>query len=96
MEIFDLFSNHGNLKELVIPPKRNEHDKRFGLERFKDVEDIRLLAVKLDNIFIDNIKIHANVRRFNMHKVESKEGGIKNHVGDTCEYERGSTKNVWC
>lgn len=79
-EIFDLFGNHGILKEVVISPKRNKQGKRFGFARFKDVEDIRVLIVKLDNIFIDNIKIHACVPRFDRYKGEFKGGGSGNQA----------------
>lgn len=34
-----------------------------------------VLAVKLNNIFIDNKKMHANVPRFNSYKGYSKGGG---------------------
>ncbi|XP_058775601.1 uncharacterized protein LOC131649870 [Vicia villosa] len=63
-EIFGLFGCIGEIVEVVIPPKRNKLGKRFGFARFKDVEDVRRLAVKLDNVFIDGTKIHANPPRF--------------------------------
>lgn len=47
-----------------ISPKRNRSGKQFGFARFIDVEDSRLLDVKLDNILINNVKIHANVPKF--------------------------------
>lgn len=53
------------MREVLIPHKINKVGKRFDFARFVEVEDIRLFAVKLDNIFIDNVKIHANVPRFN-------------------------------
>lgn len=47
----------------MIPPKLNKFGKRYGFARFTEVEDARLLAVRLDNIVIDEKKIHANVPR---------------------------------
>lgn len=69
------------MREVRIPPKRNKVGKRFDLARFVEVEDIRLFAVKLDNIFIDNVKIHANVPRFNRAEKVFK-GGFQG-VGDS-------------
>lgn len=46
--------------EVVISPRRNKFGNCFGFTRFKEVGDDRVLAVKLDNIFIDKKKIHAN------------------------------------
>ncbi|CAK8570132.1 unnamed protein product [Lathyrus sativus] len=62
--IFNLFREYDNVKEVVIPPKRNKLGKRFGFVRFTDIDDVRVLALKLDNIFIDSVKIHANIPRF--------------------------------
>lgn len=60
IDIFQLFGCIGDVVEMVIPPRRNKLGKRFGFGRFKGVDDVRLLAVKLDNILIDDKKIHAN------------------------------------
>lgn len=49
---------------MVIPPKRNKLWRRFRFARFKDVEESKLLAVKLDNVIIDGRKIHVNPLRF--------------------------------
>ncbi|XP_058749783.1 uncharacterized protein LOC131622758 [Vicia villosa] len=62
--VFDLFGCHGDVVEVVIPPRRNNLGKRFGFARFVGVEEARLLGVRLDNIIIDGKKIHANVPRF--------------------------------
>lgn len=62
--IFGLLGCIGEIVEVVIPPKRNKLQKRFGFARFKEVEDVRMMAVKLDNVVIDKAKIHANPPRF--------------------------------
>lgn len=41
---------------MVIPPKKNKLGKRFGFAGFVAVDDARILAVRLDNILIDDKK----------------------------------------
>lgn len=63
--IFNLFVEHGELSEVVISPKRNKFGKRFGFARFIGVDHCRMLAIKLDSIFIDSKKIYVNIPKFN-------------------------------
>ncbi|XP_058741851.1 uncharacterized protein LOC131614255 [Vicia villosa] len=63
-DIFELFGFHGDVVEVVIPPRKNKLGKRYGFARFVGVDDARILAVRLDNILIDRRKIHANIPRF--------------------------------
>lgn len=63
-DIYDLFMKHIDIIEIMIPPKRNIFGRRFRFTRFKKVEDEKLLAIRMDNIFIDNKKIHVNIPRF--------------------------------
>lgn len=65
IQILNLFVVHGELKEVVIPPKRNKFGKRFGFARFIGVDHCRMLAIKLDSIFINSKKIYVNIHRFN-------------------------------
>ncbi|CAK8572723.1 unnamed protein product [Lathyrus sativus] len=71
---------------MVIPPKRNKFGKRFGFTRFSEVEDGRILAVKLENILIDNVKIHAKIPRFSRgqsnRKEETKRRGVNQNYND--------------
>ncbi|XP_058765713.1 uncharacterized protein LOC131639233 [Vicia villosa] len=64
MDLFKLFGCVGEVVEVVIPPKLNKFGKRFGFARFKEVEDGRMMAVRLDNILIGGNKIYANQPRF--------------------------------
>lgn len=50
-DVYDLFNCHGDVVEVVIPPKKNKLGKRYGFARFMNVEDTRMLAVRLDNIY---------------------------------------------
>ncbi|KAI5417065.1 hypothetical protein KIW84_041886 [Lathyrus oleraceus] len=79
--IFNIFGSFDKVRKVVIPHKRNKFGKHSGFARFIEMKDIRLLAIKLDNIFIDNVKIHANIPRFN--KVENVFKGGFQGVGDS-------------
>lgn len=74
--LFDLFGCSGNVVEVAISPRRNKFGKRSGFERFIDVDDGRLLAIRLDNIVIEGKKIHVNLPRF-----DRNQGGGKGRQG---------------
>ncbi|KAI5429105.1 hypothetical protein KIW84_033919 [Lathyrus oleraceus] len=80
-EFFDLLKEHGCLKEVVIPPKRNALGKIFGFARFSDAEDQRILATRMDFIFIGKNKIHANLPKFQRKKVASRVGSGESLFG---------------
>ncbi|XP_058782131.1 uncharacterized protein LOC131656419 [Vicia villosa] len=63
-DLFQVFGCIGEIVEVAISPRRNKAGKRFGFARFAEVSDARLLAVKVDNVMFDGVKIHANVPRF--------------------------------
>ncbi|XP_058765551.1 uncharacterized protein LOC131639053 [Vicia villosa] len=63
-EFFELFGCIGRVVEVSISPRRNSLGKCFGFARFIDVEDERMLGVRLDNVQILGKKIHANIPRF--------------------------------
>ncbi|CAI8593962.1 unnamed protein product [Vicia faba] len=70
-DFFELFWCIGKIYEVVISPKRNKIGKKFGFARFTEVEDARMLAVRLDNVQIMGKKIHANVSRFERNGAEA-------------------------
>lgn len=63
-DIFGVFDYIGNVFEVMISPRRDKWGKRFIFARFTDVEDQRLLGVKLDNVMFYGRKIHVNLPRF--------------------------------
>lgn len=75
--------------EVVIPPKRNKLKKSFGFARFKGGEDARVLAVKLDNVIIDENKIHVNLPRFNRNEGEGRVGAESSKRVERRGYEVG-------
>ncbi|XP_058750274.1 uncharacterized protein LOC131623292 [Vicia villosa] len=68
-DLFDLFGCVGKCVEVAISPRRNKWGKRFGFGRFREEGDTRMLAVRLDAIQIDGVKIYANIPRFERKKV---------------------------
>ncbi|XP_058775318.1 uncharacterized protein LOC131649579 [Vicia villosa] len=64
VDLFNLFGCVAEVVEVVISPRNNKFGKRFGFARFRGVEDERMLAVKLENIMIDDKKIYANQPRY--------------------------------
>lgn len=108
-DIFDLFGCHGDVVEVVIPPRRNKVGKRYEFARISNVEDATMLVMRLDNIMIDGRKIHANMSRFERNRgfgvpEATRFGeGRKNAFGKdkvTNDFQkdgvdRGSNNGVW-
>ncbi|XP_058746534.1 uncharacterized protein LOC131619461 [Vicia villosa] len=77
-EFFELFGCIGEVVEVSISPRRNKFGKKFGFARFVEVEDARILAVKLDNVIMEGKKIHANIARFD--RIKSRDLVLQNRV----------------
>lgn len=60
-DIYGVFKKMGEIDEVFILRKRG---RRYGFIRFFNVKDDRLLATKLDNVFLEGKKIFANIPRF--------------------------------
>jgi hypothetical protein len=58
------------VKEVFIPNNRNKYGKKFGLVRFERKIKHKELEVKLDNVFVGQMKLHVNLSRFNRDKVD--------------------------
>lgn len=63
-DLVRLFDQQGRVQEVVIPGRRNAQGRRFGFVRFLDVKEPDRLATILDNMFIEGMKIHVNIPRF--------------------------------
>lgn len=87
-----LFGCIGDLVEVVIAPRRNSGGKRFGFSRFVEVEDARLLAVKLDNVIIEGNKIHANIPRYERKMLVA---GLSSMSKDKVSVSRARERNQW-
>src|SRR4051812_23387793 len=63
-DLFFEMKNFGVVDEIVIPPKKDWRGEKYGFARFVKVEDVRMLEVKLDNLWLEGRKLKANVSRF--------------------------------
>ncbi|CAK8566571.1 unnamed protein product [Lathyrus sativus] len=63
-ETFDIFKEYYLVLEVIIPSKRDKRGKIFSFVRFRNIEDSRMMAIKLDNIMINGRKVHANIPWF--------------------------------
>lgn len=63
-DMYDIFSTHGKVVEVFIPAMKDGRRKRFGFVRFQDVLEPERMVIKLDNIFVEGLKIHVNLPRF--------------------------------
>lgn len=62
--MFDVFLEHGRVLEVVISARKEGIRMRFGFGRFLDVTEPERMAIKLDNFFVESVKLHANLARF--------------------------------
>ncbi|CAK8566570.1 unnamed protein product [Lathyrus sativus] len=63
-EMFDIFKEYDLVLEVIIPSRRDKRGKIFGFVRFRNIEDSRMMAIKLDKIMINGRKIYANIPWF--------------------------------
>lgn len=62
----------------MIPPRKDWRGQRYGFMRFCNVENERLLEVKLDNVWLEGRKLKANVtkvKRVNKKPIVNRVGG---------------------
>ncbi|XP_058768565.1 uncharacterized protein LOC131642306 [Vicia villosa] len=63
-DLYEVFSRFGAVNKVIITAKRDVRGKRYGFVRFFDVKDPRILACKLDNVFLEEVKLQVNLPRF--------------------------------
>lgn len=63
-EIYNIFKGYGEINEVIIQAKRDIRGRRYTFVWIFRVHNERLLATKLDNIFLGNVKLHANLHMF--------------------------------
>lgn len=55
-----MFKTYEEAWELIIPSKGDKTGKRFGVLQFQEVKESVHVVVKLDNIFLGNMKLFSN------------------------------------
>lgn len=78
--MYQAFMGMRDIDEVIIPPKRNARRNTYGFIRFFNMKNNRLLATKLDNIFLDGRKIFANIPRFQRKEINLKQKVLKHKV----------------
>ncbi|XP_058727198.1 uncharacterized protein LOC131598634 [Vicia villosa] len=78
-EMYTIFKDFGDIDEVFIPMRKDKRGKWYGFVRFFNMEEARLMAIKLDNIFIGSRKIHANLPRFDREIRGSREHDVMHH-----------------
>jgi hypothetical protein len=62
--MFNAFHYYGDIREVVIPAKRDRGGRRFGFARFAQVTDARRLEVELGSLTVGRDKISVNLSRY--------------------------------
>lgn len=60
-DLFFELKEFGLTEEIVIPLKKDSRGLRYGFVRFIEVEDARIMEVKLDNVWLEGKKLKANM-----------------------------------
>lgn len=62
--LYNVFKPLGNIEEVIILKKRDIRGRRYRFVRFFDVRDLTRLAMKMDNMFLEGMKLFANLPNF--------------------------------
>ncbi|GJX79557.1 nucleotide-binding alpha-beta plait domain-containing protein [Tanacetum coccineum] len=65
MDLFHVCKQYGHVVDSFIPMKKTKEGKRFGFVRFINVFSVERLVSNLCTIWVDRLKIQANIARFN-------------------------------
>ncbi|CAL0325059.1 unnamed protein product [Lupinus luteus] len=74
-DLWRLFKRWGRVRDVYIPSKRNKHDRRFAFLRFDKVKDEENFAKILDEVWVGNSKIYANIPLFKRNISDGSSGG---------------------
>ncbi|GJR95932.1 nucleotide-binding alpha-beta plait domain-containing protein, partial [Tanacetum coccineum] len=64
-DLFHVCKQYGHVVDSFIPMKRTKEGKRFGFVRFINVFSVERLVSNLCTIWVDRLKLRANIARFN-------------------------------
>nr|GEX88094.1 RNA-directed DNA polymerase, eukaryota, reverse transcriptase zinc-binding domain protein [Tanacetum cinerariifolium] len=80
-ELFNACKQYGHVVDTFIPTKCSKAGKRFGFVRFINVFSVERLVNNLCTVWIDRLKLHANVARFYRASVNSHNHATQNFSG---------------
>lgn len=70
-DLFFEFKNLGVVNEIVIPAKRDWRGEKYGFVYFVNMENPRLLEIKLDNLWLEGRKLKVNISKFHINKQDN-------------------------
>jgi hypothetical protein len=71
-DLWKLFLSYARVGEVYIPKKLDKRGRRFGFVKFKEVQEVEVLANSLKDVWLGSFKLWINRSRFA--RSESKEG----------------------
>ncbi|GJR11897.1 RNA-directed DNA polymerase, eukaryota [Tanacetum coccineum] len=89
-DLFQTCKQYGHVTDSFIPNKRSKEGKRFGFVRFINVFSVERLVDNLCTIWVNRLKLHANLARFTRAPLNSKKVHVKANVVPS----RDATKHV--
>ncbi|CAJ2633460.1 unnamed protein product [Trifolium pratense] len=87
------FQYYGEVKEVVIPAKRDARGRRFGFARFFRVKESRRFETELDNIIIGRNKISVNLSRFHRSDGDRRPGNNNGREEERKQRQNGFNQN---
>ncbi|GKE46064.1 nucleotide-binding alpha-beta plait domain-containing protein, partial [Tanacetum coccineum] len=71
-ELFHVCKQYGHVVDSFIPAKKSKDGKRFGFVRFINVFNVDRLVGNLCTIWVNRLKLHANLARFQRDPLSTK------------------------
>lgn len=75
-DLYNAYKDLWNIDEVIILEKRDRRGRRYTFVQIFNVKDERLMATKLDNVFLEGRKLFANLSRFQRKQVFKRRGGV--------------------
>ncbi|GKU89448.1 hypothetical protein SLEP1_g3583 [Rubroshorea leprosula] len=75
-DMWRTFLHYGRVFDIYCPNRRSRNGTRFGFVRFLEVKDRKELERKLDQIWVNDMKLWVNSPRYDVEKIRSKQRRI--------------------
>ncbi|GKE34307.1 RNA-directed DNA polymerase, eukaryota [Tanacetum coccineum] len=87
-DLFQTCKQYGHVIDSFIPEKKSKEGKRFGFVRFINVFSVDRLVGNLCTIWINRLKLHANIARYQRESLNIKKGSMKKNDESPRPYQR--------
>lgn len=96
-DLWRVFTNWGQVREVFIPPKRDKLGNRFGFVRFIGVDNPSRLEGNLNTNWFGNLKLKVNNPRFGrgVNRVGGRVENKRNIDSSFIKKKGGSTLQMW-